>query len=140
LMLNIVQLSPEHVQNIETDFDFSFYHRELLCKECINGYAVTLGDTVVAIGGVSILWEGVGEGWFIIGNIGKLFPTRLARLVKNMITKLIEENKLFRLQASVCKNDKKAVRFIRWLKFEEEGIMKKFGPDGVDYFRYAWVK
>ena len=36
--------------------------------------------------------------------------------------------------------DEKAVRFIKWLKFEEEGIMKKFGPDGVDYFRYAWVK
>ena len=64
----------------------------------------------------------------------------MARIVRLMVDRIIKENNLFRLQASVCSNDKKAVRFIKWLKFTEEGIMKKFGPDGVDYIRYAWVK
>ena len=59
---------------------------------------------------------------------------------KKMLEKMIEDNNLFRLQASVCLNDKKALRFIKWLRFKEEGIMRKFGPDGVDYMRYAWVK
>ena len=57
-----------------------------------------------------------------------------------MVKTMIDDNKFFRLHASVCLNDKKALRFIKWLRFKEEGIMRKFGPDGVDYMRYAWVK
>ena len=140
MMLKLVKLEDKHIKNIETDFEFSEHHRSLLCRDNTSGYAALLDNHVVAIGGVSCLWEGVAEGWFIIGNIGKLFPLALARIVKKMVSRIILENNLFRLQASVCSNDKKAVRFIKWLKFTEEGIMKKFGPDGVDYIRYAWVK
>jgi hypothetical protein len=32
------------------------------------------------------------------------------------------------------------VRFIGWLGFENEGLMRKFGLDGTDYYRYARVQ
>jgi hypothetical protein len=139
-MLKLVKLQDNHIKNIETDFDFSEHHRSLLCRDNTSGYAALLDNHVVAIGGISCLWEGVAEGWFIIGNIGKLFPLALARIVRLMVDRIIKENNLFRLQVEKEEKNKKAVRFIKWLKFTEEGIMKKFGPDGVDYIRYAWVK
>jgi len=35
--------------------------------------------------------------------------------------------------------DPEAIRFARWMGFEDEGIMYKFGPDGSDYYRMARV-
>ena len=29
--------------------------------------------------------------------------------------------------------------YAQWLGFEKEGIMRKYGPDGTDYIRYARV-
>jgi len=140
LMLRLVKLEKEHIQSIDTDFDFWQSHRDTMCEQAVNGYAAMLNDVPIAIGGVHKLWDGVAEGWFIVGKYGKSYPIRLARIVRLMVKTMIDDNKLFRLQASVCLNDKKALRFIKWLRFKEEGIMRKFGPDGVDYMRYAWVK
>jgi RimJ/RimL family protein N-acetyltransferase len=50
-----------------------------------------------------------------------------------------EDNDLQRIQASVHANDKQAIRYVEWLGFENEGLMKKFGPDGSDYYRFARV-
>lgn len=139
-MLSLVDLKKEHIQSIDTDFNFYKSSRDTMCEQTINGYAALLDDKPIAIGGVHKLWDGVAEGWFIMGKYGKYYPIRLARIVKIMVKTMINDNKLFRLQASVCLNDKKALRFAKWLQFKEEGIMHKFGPDGVDYMRYAWVK
>jgi RimJ/RimL family protein N-acetyltransferase len=48
-----------------------------------------------------------------------------------------EEHKLYRIQASVSVLDLTANRYAQWLGFQKEGIMKKYGPDGTDYVRYA---
>ena len=140
MMLRLEKLEKYHVQAIATDFEFLQSHRDAFCKEEVNGYVAMYQDIIAAIGGISLLWDGVAEAWFVLGVKGQEFPYRMAKIVKKMIMTMIEENNLFRLQASICSNDEKAVRFIKWLKFEEEGIMKKFGPDGADYIRYAWVK
>ena len=139
-MLSLVKLQKNHIQSIDTDFDFWKSSRDVMCEHPLNGYTALLNDIPIALGGVYKMWDGVAEGWFIVGKHGKNFPIKLARTVRFMAKKMINDNKLVRLQASVCLNDKKALRFIKWLNFKEEGIMRKFGPDGVDYMRYAWVK
>jgi len=50
-----------------------------------------------------------------------------------------ETHELSRIQASVCASDVRANRYAQWLGFEKEGIMRKYGPDGTDYIRYARV-
>tara|TARA_R100000234_G_scaffold56764_1_gene34249 strand:- start:2181 stop:2603 length:423 start_codon:yes stop_codon:yes gene_type:complete len=139
-MLKLEKLTINHVQQIQTDFEFNQLHRDMICKSNLKGYVAIFDEQPVAIGGIHTLWDGVAEGWFVIGSLGKSYPLHLARVVKRMVNIIIEENNLFRLQASVCLNDKKAVRFIKWLKFQQEGIMSKFGPDKSDYYRYAWVR
>jgi RimJ/RimL family protein N-acetyltransferase len=51
----------------------------------------------------------------------------------------MHEAQVQRVQASVHAEDGQAVRFARWLGFENEGLMKKYGPDGSDYYRMARV-
>jgi hypothetical protein len=36
--------------------------------------------------------------------------------------------------------DDRAYRFAEWLGFENEGIMRKYGVDGGDYYRMARVQ
>ena len=82
----------------------------------------------------------MAEGYIIVGKAANEYPIKVAKTTKLLIKKIVKDNNLSRLQASICINDKKALRFVQWLKFTEEGIMRKFGPDGSDYMRYAWVK
>lgn len=139
-MLKLVKLEKEHIQNIDTDFAFNKSYRDNMCEQSINGYAALEENNPIAIAGINSLWNGVAEGWIVIGKESELYKFQIAKTVKLMLKKMINENNLFRLQASVCVDDKKAIRFTQWLKFTEEGIMRKFGPDGTDYMRYALVK
>jgi RimJ/RimL family protein N-acetyltransferase len=50
-----------------------------------------------------------------------------------------DDASLKRIQASVHTNDQQAIRYVEWLGFENEGLMKKYGPDGSDYYRFARV-
>jgi RimJ/RimL family protein N-acetyltransferase len=48
-------------------------------------------------------------------------------------------NKIKRLQTSVKADSKLALRFAEWLGLKQEGLMKNYGPDGSDYYRYARI-
>jgi RimJ/RimL family protein N-acetyltransferase len=45
-----------------------------------------------------------------------------------------------RVQGAVSVNWEEAARFAHYMGFEEEGVMRKYGPDGSDYIRVAWVR
>tara|TARA_R100001510_G_scaffold57150_1_gene64328 strand:+ start:7466 stop:7885 length:420 start_codon:yes stop_codon:yes gene_type:complete len=138
-MLKLVKLEKEHIQNIDTDFAFNKSYRDDMCKHNVNGYTALKEDKPIAIAGINLLWDGVAEGWIVLGKESESYKFQIAKTVKIMLQRMISDNNLFRLQASVCVDDKKAIRFTQWLKFTEEGIMRRFGPDGSDYMRYAWV-
>ena len=139
-MLSLVKLEKKHIQNIDTDFVFRKCYRDEICEQSVNGYAAVIKDEPVALGGIHPLWSRVAEGYIIVGKAANEYPIKVAKTTKLLIKKIVKDNNLSRLQASICINDKKALRFVQWLKFTEEGIMRKFGPDGSDYMRYAWVK
>ena len=50
------------------------------------------------------------------------------------------ENELDRIQASVSADVPTAIRFAKWLGFENEGLMRQYGVDGGDYYRMARIK
>jgi hypothetical protein len=65
---------------------------------------------LVAAAGILPIWKGVGEAWLLGAN----------RLGKHKIR--------------VAK-----ARWARFLGMKHEGTMKKFGANGLDYERWAWV-
>ena len=52
---------------------------------------------------------------------------------------VVLEHRLVRLQTAVRTDWPQAQRFAQFFGLENEGLMKKYGPDGTDYFRYSRV-
>tara|TARA_X000001316_G_C895537_1_gene15670 strand:- start:5 stop:481 length:477 start_codon:yes stop_codon:yes gene_type:complete len=93
----------------------------------------------IAAGGISLLWDGVAEGWVMATkDIWKHYIV-FAKHFKKKTDVLIETTNLKRLQTTVKADFKKGHRFAEWLGMKSEGIMKNYGPDGSDYIRYARI-
>lgn len=139
-MLRFLPFAQEHVQHIKLMFDLSEDGRKALVEhKDIRGYTLFEEDVVLGIGGVHNIWNGVGEAWLLLGKEAFARPRTVARHTVNMFDHMQEEYKYQRIQASIAVKDGKAKRFAEWLGFQNEGIMRKYGPDGSDYYRYAKV-
>lgn len=139
-MLRFLPFAQEHVQHIKLMFDLSEEGRKALVEhKDIRGYTLFEENVVLGIGGVHNIWQGVGEAWLLLGKEAFARPITVARHTCNMFDHMQEEYKYQRIQASIAVKDIKAKRFAEWLDFENEGIMRKYGPDGSDYYRYARV-
>lgn len=102
-----------------------------------RGLALVDKGEVYAATGLAPLWEGVAEAWFLPTRELKSKKIQAIRLVKRELDAAIERLKLTRVQAVVRSDFADAHKLARFLGFESEGIMKKYGPDGLDYERYA---
>jgi len=99
--------------------------------------AVYNGNCIVA-GGITLLWEGVYEGWVIASHKIWDHPLAAARAVKKGLELLIEQNKVVRLQTAVKQDFKLGHRFAQWLGLKNEGTMKKY-VSNQDHIRYARI-
>ena len=52
---------------------------------------------------------------------------------------VLDENNIVRVQTAIRKDFQQGHRFAEWLGLENEGLMKKFGFDGSDQYRYARI-
>ena len=61
------------------------------------------------------------------------------RLMRHILNDIIQREKYHRLQAVVFKGYKEGMRFAEFFGFENEGLMKCYGFDGSDQYRYARI-
>jgi len=108
-------------------------------KEIGMSFTGIVNNKPIAAGGVFPLWDGVAEGWVLATNEINNYPITFARVMKQRTDMMIANNKIKRLQTSVKADCDLAIRFAKWLGLKEEGLMKKYGADGSDYYRYARV-
>lgn len=88
--------------------------------------------------GVQLLtWPGVGKAWAVIGALGFAHPIFLTRAVVRGLLEIIKDYSLVRVEADVLAHGRAACRWLEYMGFESEGLMRKRGPGGVDMERYA---
>ena len=139
-MLSIRPYVPEDVLTLKLPYKLTRKQREeLAVGDSIVGFTVCEHDKPIAVGGVHLLWEGVAECWLLASQDAIEKPVSLARYTKKYFNAIIKLNALRRAQATVFHGDSKALAFAEWLGMENEGLMKKYGPNGEDYFRVARV-
>ena len=139
-MLKIHKYHKDHVKDINLPYALSGVSRDALTDhDDIVGYTLMDKDVILCIGGVHNMWQGVGEAWLVVSEEGFLRPMTIAKYVAGMFEVLESENDFKRIQASVSMQDDVALRFVQWLGFDEEGVMRKYGLDGSDYARFARV-
>ena len=122
-----LELKPHHKK-------YAYYLEEL-------GMSFTgiVNNKPIAAGGVSPLWDGCAEGWVLASKDIYKYPITFARTIKVRTDYLCKNNFVKRLQTSVKADCEIAIRFAKWLGFKPEGLMKHYGPDGSDYYRFARI-
>jgi hypothetical protein len=144
--LNIEPFKAQHILQMQiTDKNHVLYripHLLQVYEDLKTSYTYIEGGKVFACGGVIQLWEGMGEAWFALADEMDLPVFTICKAIKEYLDGLIGAP-YKRLQATVKCSDEKAIRFIEWLGFEREGLLRSYGVDGDDYYIYArglWQK
>ncbi len=133
-MIRIVSYRPEHYEQLER----GDWHKNEPCLPP-SGRAVTflVNDKPMAIVGAYQVLPGVAQLW---AYVSKQVDKRFARIAKLALEYFMLNESLRRVQMTVRADYAKGKRFARFLGFEPEAIMQKYGTDGSNYWLYAKVQ
>jgi hypothetical protein len=88
---------------------------------------------------MKMIWGKVAEGWVIATSDVWDHPLSVAKAIKKDFARIAKQNDITRVQTAIRADFIKGKRFAEWLGLENEGLMKKYGYDGSDQYRYARV-
>jgi len=89
--------------------------------------------------GIVILWNHVAEGWALTSDLVRQHPCAFHRAVCHKLRYVMQKYELNRLQLSIQRSNAVSRQWAYRLGFRSEGKMRKFGPEGEDYVRYALI-
>jgi hypothetical protein len=89
--------------------------------------------------GMKMVWGQVAEGWVIATQDVWDYPLSVAKAIRKDFARVAKENNIVRVQTAIRKDFEQGQRFAEWLGLENEGLMRKFGFDGTDQYRYARI-
>ena len=89
--------------------------------------------------GMKIIWGQVAEGWVIATNEIWKCPIGVAKAIKKDFANVARQHNIKRVQTAIRKDFKQGLRFAEWVGLENEGLMKCYGFDGSDQYRYARI-
>jgi RimJ/RimL family protein N-acetyltransferase len=98
-----------------------------------------IGKKPIFAAGMKMIWGQVAEGWVIATQDVWNHPLLVARAIKKDFAKVAKKFNIKRVQTSVRSDFDKGIRFAEWLGLENEGLMKHYGFDGSDQYRYARI-
>jgi len=104
-----------------------------------NPRALLIDGEVIGVGGVSVSWNGVGEGWFIGSQDVNHNPLYVYKRTMLHLKDAREKNNLHRIQATTVTGNNLTYRWAIKLGFVFEGILYKYGPNGHDYNMYGSI-
>ena len=109
---------------------------QLIEAQANQGHAITaiLQSKPVAVFGVVDVWDGVAEMWLNCEERLRKYGKTMTRAAQIYADYIVISRNLHRLQITVRCADLRAVRWGLALGFEIEGVMKKYGADGSDFF------
>jgi len=100
---------------------------------------VTILDEKFVYGvlGLREIWPGVADAWAVLGEQVQEHPIGFHRLVLSVIAHYERELNLHRIQISVREEYKAGRKWAQKLGFEEEGLMKAYTSDKINYYRFG---
>ena len=110
-------------------------------REAIEAYTGYIDGTIFAIGGLNILWEGVGEVWVVGSPNIPASKFSYIKIVKFYLKYFTDKYKLKRVQAQVIKDYEELHRFVKFMGFTYEGTLHNYCGGNLDNCMYAiWEK
>lgn len=96
-------------------------------------------NTMACCFGTRPLWPGVAEAWMVGSVHLDSAPITLTRSCRRYMDYVAREQQLKRIQITCDTQDPLAVRWAIALKFEQEGVLRNYGPSGSDHIMFAKV-
>ena len=90
--------------------------------------------------GIVLIMPGVGEAWSFCDIAVRKHPRDVLHYQKKYLLKEMEIRKLHRVQAHCLTSWKTAYRFLERIGFQCEGLIRKYDPEGRDYYLYSLIK
>ena len=149
-ILNIVPYTAEHGQFILScqmnhkvlEADKNYINIEGNAKNLEQddlAFTGLVGKKPIFAAGMKMVWGQVAEGWVIATQDVWDYPLSVAKAIRKDFAKIAKENNIVRVQTAIRKDFEQGQRFAEWLGLENEGLMRKFGFDGTDQYRYARI-
>lgn len=123
------------ISDMEKDFikDCSSLEEKHMAFTCM------INDKIIASAGIKRIWGKVGEGWVIAKYDISKYPITIAKAIKQNFDYVATSNNIKRVQTAVRADYKIGIRFAEWLGLYNEGLMKHYGVDGSDHYRYVRI-
>tara|TARA_R110000765_G_scaffold408431_1_gene506179 strand:+ start:84 stop:563 length:480 start_codon:yes stop_codon:yes gene_type:complete len=130
--INLKEENSDFVDVIPNYINYVWDH----AAEGTSWAGIGRGKVVVAFG-IRPFWTGVSEMWLIPGKEIDRHAISVVRAAKQLTDTAINDYSIRRLQICVNTQNDTAFRFAKALRFEVESIMRRYGPDGADYYMMA---
>ena len=135
----IVPFIPEHLKrmNVKADARSAAAHPGMIPALQRMGHTV-LGENglVLAVIGAVPMVPGVCEVFVLASEEQALYPVAFVKAVKKSLFPLLEK---YRRIQTISKNDAFHLRWLTWLGFRAEGVMRKYGLEGEDMVMWGMV-
>jgi hypothetical protein len=143
----LVPFNPVHTLNIRIGDAASIAMREnlnfadLMAAQAASGHAITVllhGTPAACFGSVSI-WKGLEEMWCLLEERARKYPLAMTKIAIAYRDYRVIAGNLRRLQLNVRCDDQRAFRWAKAIGFEPEAKMRRYGPDGSDFYLMSRV-
>lgn len=106
-----------------------------------DAYTAMWGNRVMGCAGLVKKWQGTAIVWtWFDKELPKKFPVWMHRETARNLRLAVDMNQpIWRLESDVAVDNRTSRQWLESLGFVNEGVMRKYGYDGRDHWRYAWV-
>tara|TARA_R110000803_G_scaffold67203_1_gene128839 strand:- start:9989 stop:10465 length:477 start_codon:yes stop_codon:yes gene_type:complete len=144
----IVDFRPSHADKIELKDRDLYYesiipnYRQYIAGGAQPGLSWTgiYNNKIVLCFGVRQVWPNVAEAWLLPSPLINDHALSVVRTARKIFSDIFKTEAFSRVHISVDSANDSAFKFAKALGFETEGILRKYGPDGSDYYMMARIK
>lgn len=105
-----------------------------------HSYTALHRGNIIACFGSHVIWPGVAESWMMGSKQLNNIPISLTRTALRYMDAIMRDEILNRMQITCNTQDELAVRWAIALKFEQEGLLRNYGPSGTDYIMFSRIR
>jgi len=127
------------LNHVISDLEINYLKETSDLEQKNMSFTCMIGDKIIASAGIKKIWNGVGEGWVLASKEIYNYPITIAKEIKKNFDYVAISNNIKRVQTAVRADYGIGIRFAKWLGLSNEGLMKCYGLDGSDHYRFARI-
>tara|TARA_B100000470_G_scaffold200007_1_gene171383 strand:- start:172 stop:639 length:468 start_codon:yes stop_codon:yes gene_type:complete len=142
-----IPFEPGHAEDLVAQAEVNEAEKKFILGQHIHnpvhaGHSVSVvrNGYLLGAGGIFPIWDGLGEAWVLPSTTVQNHKRMFVKLIRENMERMGDEFAFRRIQATARADAPKARRFLEFLGFEREGLLRAYGPDGADHILFAKIR